>query len=364
MIVAGAELSFHEMLDSDPTPGTEEAQLKAAALLYHSYFTGLILTVAQRCGEEAVGAWIFKTFRRQHEEKFLSSFEKLGLSDLPDAVACAQYHYLSNSIGGVEVEYMYESETKAWVRFCHPRWLYDGTALCGVPESVSHGFLRGWYGHNGVSLKNPRLGFVCTSQDMTAEYGLTGYFKEFDRDLDDNEHLQFARGETPPLFDPAVAPKLDEVQWNEIRLRKANRNYALDYIRNGLATLSDAIGEVKAAEITSLAARLIGRQFCRKVEALLGTSGTTSQAFSQFLMSFNAALDDGLECDAGSDHMEIRQDSWRLIRGCDEANPLYEIALDGLMEGLLNVHNRFLSLARVTSWYSGVHEWHIKAIPN
>ena len=75
-----------------------------------------------------------------------------------DAVAAAQYHYLSNSVGGAEVEYMYESDTKAWVHFCHPRWMYDGTALCGAPIEVSRGFLEGWYGHNGVSLGNPQIG--------------------------------------------------------------------------------------------------------------------------------------------------------------------------------------------------------------
>ena len=52
-------------------------------------------------------------FRRQHLEKFLPGLAKLGLSALPHAVACAQYHYLSNHLGGVRVEYMYESDRKA-----------------------------------------------------------------------------------------------------------------------------------------------------------------------------------------------------------------------------------------------------------
>ena len=56
---------------------------------------------------------MFRLFRRQHVDKFLTSFDKLGLSGLPDAVACAQYHVLSNNVGGVGVEYMYESDQKA-----------------------------------------------------------------------------------------------------------------------------------------------------------------------------------------------------------------------------------------------------------
>ncbi|TNE36599.1 MAG: hypothetical protein EP347_10685 [Alphaproteobacteria bacterium] len=358
--IGGSDFSFHEILERDPEAGTTEARLKAVALLYHSLFTGLILMVASRCGDKAVGDWIFKTFRRQHEAKFLSSFDKLGLTDVPHAVASAQYHYLSNSIGGVEVEYMYESDTKAWVRFCHPRWLYDGTAICGVPESVSHGFLRGWYGQNGVSLSNPRLGFVCTSQDMTAEYGLAGYFKEFDQDLAPNERLQFAPGEQAPPFDADKAPRLDASAWSETRLRKANRNYALDYIRNGLATLEEVVGTDKAAEVTSLAARLIGRQFYRKVAALLGVNGTDTATYAELLLRLAHALDEPSECDVESDHTEIRQNGWRLAQGLDEVPALYEIALDGLLEGLLNVHNRFLTLTRKVSWSEGAHVWHVR----
>jgi len=76
--------------------------------------------------------------------------------------------------------------------------MYEGAALCGVPLQVSHGFLSGWYGYNGISLGNPRLGFVCTSQDMTMQYGLAGYFCQFDRDLTPDERLQFAPAEVSP----------------------------------------------------------------------------------------------------------------------------------------------------------------------
>ena len=88
---------------------------------------------------------MFRLFRQQHEDKFLSSFAKLGLDGLPHAVACARYHVLSNGIGGVAVEYMEESDTKAWVRFRYPRWMVDGAAICGVPPEASRGSRRGWY---------------------------------------------------------------------------------------------------------------------------------------------------------------------------------------------------------------------------
>jgi hypothetical protein len=98
--------------------------------------------------------------------------KKLGLDQLPHAVACAQYHYLSNQVGGVKVEYVYESDTKAWVRYPPPRWIWSGTAICGIPSEVSRAMLRGWHANNGVVLGNPRLGFVCTGQTVDGQPGL------------------------------------------------------------------------------------------------------------------------------------------------------------------------------------------------
>ncbi|MBN9053489.1 MAG: phosphotransferase, partial [Rhizobiales bacterium] len=167
-----------------------------------AYFTGLILTLVSRRGSGDAARWMHAVFRHQHHEKFLSSFEKLGLSGMPHAVACAAYHYLSNSIGGVGVEFMKESDRKAWVRFVPPRWIYMGAAICGVPSEVSRGFLTGWYAQNGVSLKNPRLGFVCTAQTVDGQHGLAGYFMEYDHDLAPEERLIFRPGEMPPPFDP------------------------------------------------------------------------------------------------------------------------------------------------------------------
>src|SRR6056297_1792114 len=88
---------------------------EAIAGLYHAYFTGLIMTLVTRRSGPDAAQWMEALFRHQHEMKFLSSFEKLGLAGKPDAYAAAAYHYLSNRIGGVEVEFMVESDTKAWV---------------------------------------------------------------------------------------------------------------------------------------------------------------------------------------------------------------------------------------------------------
>ena len=75
---------------------------KAVARLYNALMTGLVLTLVSQRGTEDARRFVFAHFRRQHLEKFLPGLKKLGLDGLPDAVACAQYHYFSNALGGVK----------------------------------------------------------------------------------------------------------------------------------------------------------------------------------------------------------------------------------------------------------------------
>ena len=304
-------------------PDAVQAQdLKAIAAqadLHHQYLLGLELMVATREGPTVVGDWMFRLFRRQHEEKFLSSFRKLGLDDLPDAIACARYHVLSNSMGGVTVEYMEESDTKAWVRFRYPRWMYDGPAICGVPVEASRGFLKGWYAQNGVSLENPRLGFVCVSEDMTGQFGLCGYFREYDHDLSEDERLQFAPGEAPPPYDPAQQPAPPAGEWSAARLAKANRNYAVEYIRNGVRELVNVLGPDRALELTKLAARLTGlQQYRHMAEAVGGVDGGPVEAAHMLAAMFGGMGDEvALATESGAGRAVLHHRGLRIVRGLD-----------------------------------------------
>lgn len=289
--------------------------IRAQARLHHAYFLGLELAVSSRKKAAVMGDWMFRLFRRQHLEKFLSSFAKLGLEGLPDAVACAQYHVLSNNMGGVGVEYMYESDAKAWVRFRYPRWMYHGPTLCGVPVEVSRGYLNGWYAHNGVSLGNPRLGFVCVSEDMTGEFGLCGYFREFARELGDHERLQFAKGEIPPPFDPTQQPRPPADQWDDVRLEKANRNYALEYVRNGLCELANVIGKAQALELGSLAARLTGLQYFAETSAMIDARDGGLADAAQYLASMFEGMGDAVSIDDADGRPIVRQNNLRVVRG-------------------------------------------------
>src|ERR1044072_5334839 len=191
------------------TDGAREEQcfkFRSVPYLYHAYFTGLILTVVTRRGTADAAEFVFCVFRRQQQERFLPGVRKLGIDHLPPAVAAAQYHYLSNWIGGVHVEYMYESDTKAWIRYPPPRWIWKGTAICGVPGEVSRAMLRGWHANNGVALGDTRLGFVCPKQSVDGQDGLEGYYCEYDHSLELDQRLGVARPPEGAPLHPKTAP--------------------------------------------------------------------------------------------------------------------------------------------------------------
>lgn len=348
--------------DSSTKAETEASAMKAAAGLYHAYFTGLILTLVTRRSAADAAEWIFRVFRHQHHEKFLSSFDKLGLRSMPDAVACAAYHYLSNSVGGVSVEFMRESDSKAWVNFVPPRWIYPGASICGVPSEVSRAFLRGWYAQNGVSLGNPRLGFVCTAQTTDGQHGLSGYFLEHDRELSSEERLQFRPGELAPPFDAAAAPRLPAADWPPERLAKAERNYAMEYIRSGLPRLVETFGPAEAAHLGRVTGRLVGAQLYKETAALLGVAAGGAEGFARFMAGVAAGEGDVAAISREGEAVLVRRTGWRLMRGLEPLSPAIFEAWNGLLEGALAVHDRFLVLDVLSrlDWGDEAFTWRIR----
>jgi hypothetical protein len=320
--------------------------IAAQAGLHHQLFLGLQLMVAVEESRETVFQWMFRLFRRQHEAKFLSSFTKLGLDGLPHAVACAKYHVLSNGVGGVAVEYMAESDTKAWVRFRYPRWMYAGPAICGIPVEASRGFLHGWYAQNGVSLGNPRLGFVCVSEDVTSQFGLCGYFKEYDHDLEPDERLQFAPEESVPAYVVADQPKPPKGQWNPERLAKANRNYAVEYIRNGMGALAEVVGSVRAQELGERAGRLTGLQhYPIMAEQIEAVDGGLKDA-GEFLQTAMSGMGDDCAMTAQPDgSLELRQTGLRILQDLDlgDQNVLLPVWAE-VWRGAIHSHRIFMDL--------------------
>jgi len=308
------------------------ASYKAIAKLYNALMTGLVLTLVSHKGSAAARQFIFAHFRRQHLEKFLPGLKKLGLDVLPDAVACAQYHYFSNALGGVKTEYVAETDRKAWVRYPPPRWIWQGTAICAIPRGVNEAMLHGWHGHNGVSLKNPRLGFVCTGQTVEGDPGLEGYYFEYDHDIAPEQRVRFAPEERMPKFDPSKAPKLDIADWPEERLRKVERSYAMEYVRSLLPTMQELFGVEESSALVTRTARLIGLQFFDETFAMIG-----AQSFAAYLDAMQGAQGETLNRNGDA----LTQDGWRLMEDVALADPSSAFkAWNALWEGALAAHDR------------------------
>ncbi|KIZ48165.1 MULTISPECIES: hypothetical protein [Rhodopseudomonas] len=328
---------------SEPAADPQWRGWRSVAELYHAYFTGLILTLVTRRGTADAAEFVFRVFRRQQQERFLPGLVKLGLDGLPPAVAAAQYHYLSNWIGGVHVEYIYETDRKAWIRYPPPRWIWRGTAICGVPGEVSRAMLRGWHAYNGVSLGHPNMGFVCTKQSVEGQDGLEGYYCEYDHPLEPEQRLVFARHLEAPLFDPAKAPALPVDSWPKARLEKAYRNYAMEYVRSAAPVAVQLFGPVDAGYLLHLTGKLIGMQYYDEIAPGLGAdigaarvaaSGRDAAGFARLLQALLVAQGDEASLLTSGGGVDVLQQSWTLMADVGDAHPACAQALRGLVEGL------------------------------
>lgn len=319
---------------SDRAEDSEFKAWHAVADLYHAYFTGLVMSLVTRRSAADAAEFMFRVFRRQHHERFLAGIAKFGLTNAPHAVAAAQYHYLSNQIGGVNVEYMRESDRKAWIRYPPPRWVWRGTAICAIPGEVSAGMLRGWHAHNGVSFKNPRMGFVCTKQTVDGQDGLEGYYYLHDRPLDVDERVTFARHLEAPRFDPATAPALPVDSWPRHRLEKAYRNYAMEYVRTAAPVAVQLFGPDDAGYLLRLTGKLIGMQSCEEIAAAFPTEARGADDFASLLGALFVAQGDDASFNAGRGGGEVRQAKWSLMSDVADFHPACLQPLIGLVEGL------------------------------
>ena len=311
------------------TGESKEFGYEALSELFHRYLTGLILAIVVELGEDRAADVVRALFRRQQEERFLPGLEKLGLTDESDAVACAKYHFLSNVVGGVSVAYVEESNTKAWVRYLPPRWIFDGTAIAAIPTQVARAMLWGWHANNGVLLGNPSLGFVCTGQTMDGAAGLEGYYIQENRVLEADERLRFRFGESCPPINEEALPKLDHQEWPDERLSKAARNYSMDYIRNIVPVMCEELGPLVAQGVLYRTGRKIGMQYSESMRAMLGLDNPVEVLAALFRAQGDEISGDG---------NEISQTTWKLMNGLEEESlPEWMDGLRGLWEGVVCV---------------------------
>ena len=316
-------------------------QIAVVAKTYHTWITGLTLALISKKGSKIAEQFIFRLFRKQHHEKFLAGLEKLGLKNEPAAVACAKYHYFSNQLGGVSVEYLEETSKKAWIRYPPPRWIWFGSAICAVPENVNRAMLYGWHAQNGVTLGNPCLGFVCTGTTVEGAAGLEGFYIEFDSPIEPKDRLQFRFDLECPLIAKQELPKLDSQLWPMERKAKAYRNYAMEYIRTALPIVLNLLGEEEADRITILCSKQVGMQLYAELRKSFEIEDDSRESFIMFLSDFLTVSGDFVSNLSGN---TLARDYWRLYP--NKVFPFVERCETSLLSGMLAAHNRFLTLDR------------------
>ncbi len=337
----------------------DAAAYRAIGTLYNALMTALVLGLVTRRGEDTARDYVFRHFRRQHLEKFLPGLQKLGLAGEKDAPACALYHYHSNALGGVKTGYLRESDRKAWVRYPPPRWIWKGTAIAAVPHAVSAAMLHGWHGHNGVSLGNPGLGFVCTGMTVDGMPGLEGYYFDYGRPLEEGERVRFAYGtEEMPRVDWSDQPKLETASWPEERRLKTFRAYAIEYLRTMLPTLQELLGPDDARRELGRVARLVGLQFHEETARDMGLPTdvergdlASARDFGRWLSAVMAAGGEDVVAEEKDGAVTVRLAGWRAVRDLALADPLLAFdAWNELWLGAAAAHDRFLKVETSRSY--------------
>ena len=252
-----------------------------AGKLWNRTFSGLLFSTLRSHGPSMLDR-LWAALLRSHQDKYyVLSLEKLGIAGEPPAVAAARYHYFSNALGGLGMEYVEESPKKVWIRYLAPAWTYPGTALHALPLGVRRTVFSTWHPRNGELMGCLRLGWVCTKLIDEGDPYDEGFFVEHDRDLAPDERVRFEVHETTPEYDPAKAPKLDGTLWPEVRLLKANRNYAGDYVRDTVDQLYTLIGPHPAHAIVAHAMRVLAAQYVHEFAADLAIPDRSAEGIAR-----------------------------------------------------------------------------------
>jgi hypothetical protein len=204
--------------------------------------------------------------------------------------------------------------------------------------------LRGWHANNGVSLGNPNLGFVCTKQSVDGQDGLEGYYCEYDRALEIDQRLVFARHLEAPMFDPATAPALPVASWPKPRLEKAYRNYAMEYVRTSAPVMVQLFGPEDARYLLHLTGKLIGMQYFDEIARGFSLGRGTAKDFAAFLRALLEAQDDATDAGESAGMFEIRQETWKLMADVADYHPACATLLEGLFKGLAAGCGRHISV--------------------
>ena len=267
-----------------------EHRVAMATTFGWSVVSGLTAMVWREKGEIALNAVWRALMSAEQRERFIAALEKLGIAGEPPAVTAAKYHYFSNSIGGLTMQYIEETPKKVWIRYLPPWGTYPGIAALAVPTSVRRTILSTWHPRNGELLGCPRLGWVATKFVSEGHAYDEGYFMEYDHDLRLDERFRVEHVEKTPEFIAANAPRLDPAVWPEARILKGSANYAADYVKHAIEIMVQVLGMQTACQLIEAAMKLLAVQTIGSLKALAGMHGDgalpIAKTYQDILRSF------------------------------------------------------------------------------
>lgn len=228
----------------------------------------------------------FKSLMLQTHQQghYLDGLRKLGIAGDPPAVAAAKYHYLSNTIGGMNLQYIEETPKKVWIRYVHPDEWNSGSGMVALPASVQRATFMAWHARNAQKMQCPRLGYVCTKVWEDGEPYNEGYFIEYDHDISPDETVAFRQTSRTPPFDPGAVPVLDPTEWPLERVLRARQKYAAGYVSTNVEALLNRYGVETACHIVAQTCAMVAVQNHEDLTARLGVAGSDLGTVAQLLM--------------------------------------------------------------------------------
>jgi len=245
-----------------------------ATKLWSRIFSAMTAITFREKGNDALQTLWFRVLTSHQGEHYIDGLRKLGIRDEePPAVKAAKYHYFTNIIGGLDMDYVEETPKKVWIRYKAPMWTYAGVAMMALPGATRRTILGSWHPRNGLYMGCPRLGWVATKFIMEGDPYDEGYFLEHDRELKPHELMRTEVVPHSPEFIPSEAPKLDPALWPELRMIKAKRNFSVRYAEETLKILLSMFGDPATAHIVRQTMRCFAIQYIYELQRDVGVSG-------------------------------------------------------------------------------------------
>lgn len=317
--------------------------------LYWLFVGGMTVSTLFRHGEDTVVDWRFKMLNRHQSGHFIEGLKKLGIDpdNEPPAVVAAKYHYLSNGLGGIDLEMVVESSKKAWIRYNSP-YVPDGTGWLANPPSVGRAPFEGWHPYNGVRLDKPNLGFVLCRGFADGEPYAEGYFLEYDHPLTPDERFRFDPTETMPPFDPDSAPKLDPKIWPPDRIAKSKRNLGRGYVEESILSLLEILGSDTVAPIVRRSYEGIAIQYGRQLLVDMNIEGADAHAAAAFMKHLEDMAGDESELLSPSPDRHILRTTRRRLFETGDAPVEIHHAMFGFVEMMARIVGRGINVSLIS----------------